>query len=149
MVNGQSQTAAMPKMTVNNFTFPGQIEDGETGTFYSYFRNYQAGTGRYLQSDPIGLAGACIGMGMLGGSPIRKIDSVGLECQVSIGLGGFGGIDFGGFNALKGDGPIGGFGFGSFGIVVASGLAIGIQGTIGGGRGYGAFLGGGIQGGLL
>jgi len=57
LVSGQSQTAVMPTTTVNNLRFPGQVEDGETGTFYNYFRDYQASTGRYSQSDPIGSAG--------------------------------------------------------------------------------------------
>ena len=47
----------MPTTTVNNLRFPGQIEDGETGTVYNYFRDYQASTGRYAESDPIGLNG--------------------------------------------------------------------------------------------
>lgn len=40
----------------NNFRFPGQYEDDETGTFYNYFRDYDPATGRYVESDPIGTA---------------------------------------------------------------------------------------------
>jgi RHS repeat-associated protein len=35
--------------------FPRQYSLNETGLFYNYFRNYDPQTGRYLESDPIGL----------------------------------------------------------------------------------------------
>jgi len=37
--------------------FPGQYYDEETGLHYNYFRDYDPSTGRYITSDPIGLAG--------------------------------------------------------------------------------------------
>jgi RHS repeat-associated protein len=40
-----------------NLRFPGQFHDRETGLNYNYFRDYDPQTGRYVQSDPIGLAG--------------------------------------------------------------------------------------------
>src|SRR5690606_40384435 len=41
----------------NDNRFPGQRLEAETGLHYNYFRDYDPTTGRYLQSDPIGLAG--------------------------------------------------------------------------------------------
>lgn len=40
---------------VYNLRFPGQVYDDVTGLNYNYFRDYDPVTGRYVQSDPIGL----------------------------------------------------------------------------------------------
>jgi RHS repeat-associated protein len=40
-----------------NLRFPGQLFDRESNLHYNYFRDYNPQTGRYIQSDPIGLAG--------------------------------------------------------------------------------------------
>ena len=40
-----------------NPRFPGQYFDRETGLHYNYFRDYDPRTGRYVEADPIGLAG--------------------------------------------------------------------------------------------
>ncbi|MDR4517690.1 MAG: hypothetical protein MRK00_09950 [Nitrosomonas sp.] len=40
-----------------NLRFAGQYFDAETKLHYNYFRDYDPQTGRYLSSDPIGLAG--------------------------------------------------------------------------------------------
>ncbi|MBK8065230.1 MAG: RHS repeat-associated core domain-containing protein [Betaproteobacteria bacterium] len=40
-----------------NLRFPGQYFDKEANLHYNYFRDYSPETGRYVQSDPVGLAG--------------------------------------------------------------------------------------------
>ncbi len=42
---------------VLNLRFPGQRHDSASGLVYNYFRDYDPATGRYIQSDPIGLQG--------------------------------------------------------------------------------------------
>ena len=40
-----------------NLRFPGQYFDAETNHHYNHHRDYESTTGRYVQSDPIGLEG--------------------------------------------------------------------------------------------
>ena len=49
-----------------NLRFPGQYYDSETQTHYNYRRDYNPATGRYIQSDPIGIDG---GVNTYGYSP--------------------------------------------------------------------------------
>ncbi|MEB0011496.1 RHS repeat-associated core domain-containing protein [Glaciimonas sp. Gout2] len=76
---------------LGNFTynprFPGQLYDRETDHFYNYYRDYDPQLGRYLQSDPIGLAGGINTYGYVGGNPVSYSDPFGLNPATAIGAG--------------------------------------------------------------
>lgn len=60
-----------------NLRFPGQYYDHETGHNYNYFRDYDQLTGRYIESDPIGLAGGKNTYSYDQADPINKTDASG------------------------------------------------------------------------
>lgn len=61
-----------------NLRFPGQYYDAETGLHYNYFRDYDPQTGRYVESDPIGLRGGLNTFGYAMANPLKLIDPKGL-----------------------------------------------------------------------
>ncbi|WP_139131254.1 RHS repeat-associated core domain-containing protein, partial [Pseudomonas sp. ENNP23] len=58
--------------------FPGQIADAHSGLYYNYFRDYDPETGRYVESDPIGLNGGLNTFGYVASNPIKYSDPSGL-----------------------------------------------------------------------
>jgi RHS repeat-associated protein len=79
MLKGTTPTVSL------DLRMPGQMADVETGAFYNYFRQYDARTGRYTQSDPIGLDGGWNQFGYVDGSPLMFADPMGLQPMSSAG----------------------------------------------------------------
>jgi len=65
-----------------NLRFAGQYSDSETGLSYNVHRTYEPGTGRYLESDPIGLNGGVNTYSYVTANPLSFLDFYGLcKCE--------------------------------------------------------------------
>ncbi|GAA6121153.1 RHS repeat-associated core domain-containing protein [Acidovorax sp. FG27] len=73
----EAPTASMAPLKVS-LRLPGQVFDQESGLHYNYMRDYFPGTGRYVQSDPIGLRGGVNTFAYVGGHPLSYSDPSGL-----------------------------------------------------------------------
>lgn len=65
-----------------NLRFPGQYLDKETGLHYNYFRDYDPGTGRYVQSDPIGIDGGLNTYLYANANPLSYVDPEGKSAVI-------------------------------------------------------------------
>ncbi len=68
-----------------NLRFPGQLYDPASQLSYNYYRDYNPRTGRYIESDPIGLAGGINTYSYVGGNPVSRVDTLGLR-YVCVGI---------------------------------------------------------------
>ena len=71
---------------VFDMRYPGQQYDSATGLNYNYFRDYDPSTGRYSQSDPIGLRGGISTYAYAHQNPYLWIDPKGLAVSTCANL---------------------------------------------------------------
>jgi len=82
--NENPNTPALGVFTYN-LRFPGQLYDPTSQLSYNYYRDYSSRTGRYIESDPIGLEGGINTYGYVGGNPLSYVDPRGLEATMDWG----------------------------------------------------------------
>lgn len=76
--NAANQNPAGQGTFIYALRLPGQYYDAETGTNFNYYRDYDPITGRYDQSDPIGLIGGTNTYGYVSANPAMWADEFGL-----------------------------------------------------------------------
>ncbi|MGR4877799.1 RHS repeat domain-containing protein [Pseudoxanthomonas sp. LARHCG66] len=59
--------------------FPGQLYDEASLFNYNYFRDFETETGRFIESDPIGLKGGLSTYSYVDGNPLQGLDPLGLH----------------------------------------------------------------------
>jgi len=102
-------TVAQPvgASTTNPLRFPGQQYDAVTGLHYNYFRDYDPSVGRYVESDPIGLAGGLNTYAYVYDNPIRLLDPQGRDPWIGATVGAIAGTIYGGLGAASQGGSVG------------------------------------------
>ncbi|KAF1714858.1 hypothetical protein CSC75_20135 [Pseudoxanthomonas wuyuanensis] len=64
---------------VFDMRFPGQRSDAASGLNYNYFRDYDAGSGRYVESDPMGMIAGVETYSYASSTPFGLIDPFGMS----------------------------------------------------------------------
>jgi RHS repeat-associated protein len=59
--------------------YPGQAYDAETGLHHNYFRDYEPGAGRFVESDPLGLKSGSSTYSYVSSLPLTYLDPDGRE----------------------------------------------------------------------
>jgi RHS repeat-associated protein len=68
-----------------NEILPGQYYDAETGLSYNYARDYDPASDRYVESDPIGLAGGSYSTyAYANGNLLSNTDPLGLAARRNV-----------------------------------------------------------------
>jgi RHS repeat-associated protein len=79
---------ALPLSTgtiAQDLRLPGQQMQAESGLFQNWHRDYDPTLGRYVEADPIGLAGGGNVFNYVNGSPLNRIDPKGLAIEYQSG----------------------------------------------------------------
>jgi RHS repeat-associated protein len=74
-------TYALSGSLQQNLRMAGQTADSNAGWYHNGWRDYMPTWGRYLQTDPIGLAAGMNTYGYVGQNPLRFVDPWGLDDQ--------------------------------------------------------------------
>jgi RHS repeat-associated protein len=120
---------------IYNLRYPGQYFQAETGLSYNYFRDYDGVTGRYIESDPIGLSGGVNSYVYASANPISNIDPLGLwTLNIGVNIGfqvGSASFNVSGGVVVDGAGNVGTYGtlYGGAGLGLDASIGVAVGGS--------------------